>query len=572
MYFLALSVVLTALSFSPLTVSSQSKTLAGYVLFASDESQSSSDCGIFLGSSNTITGDIGSTQKISAGKTLNIDGSIHSGGTIYFSSNNKIKGNVTAANRERSGSAAVSMGTGSFLSGNLDANGNIVIRGGEVPGKVTHPQGTTYEGPKPGVGDVIGTPQLPELPALPPITDFPAAGKQDISNSQTITPGTYGNLCLKSNKTITLSGPGVYVFKSIKLGKNTRIVYDFKNETSGKFRIYVHEDADVQNVSAFTRNGGDATGIYYETHGTGHSCSHGRYSWSFESSCGGWLGTIWAPYAGIHIGSGQKNIKGAFYSGTRIACGDNSKIEYAPFAECSTPKANAGADMVLDCTTSTARLDGSASTPGLQYNWKGIGTAHIASDETGLTPIVDAPGTYVLTVTNPNGSCTATDTVLVTPNNCILPYYPPPGNGKIKNLIGAELNSLALHFGSVADSAKYIFILKHDSVMIEVISLHGKYNALLSLLQTPDYGMTDLINNGPNTLIISGKYPIRNLLKLDSLPELIDYCRPIFPSVSNSGIVNSQGDTAIQAYMARQGYGLSGEGVKVGVISNSYNT
>ena len=84
--------------------------------------------------------------------------------------------------------------------------------------------------------------------------------------------------------------------------------------------------------------------------------------------------------------------------------------------------------------------------------------------------------------------------------------------------------------------------------------------------------MTDLINNGPNTLIISGKYPIKNLLKLNSLGDLIDYCRPLFPSIGNAGIVTSQGDSAVQGYMVRQGYGLSGEGVKVGVISNSYNT
>src|SRR6185312_15191426 len=98
--------------------------------------------------------------------------------------------------------------------------------------------------------------------------------------------------------------------------------------------------------------------------------------------------------------------------------------------------------------------------------------------------------------------------------NCILPYYPPPEGGKIRNLIGAELNSLAENFGSVSDTTQNIFILKHDSVMIEVISLQGQYQTLLSLLQTPAYGMTDLINNGPNTLIISGKYPIKNLLKL----------------------------------------------------------
>jgi hypothetical protein len=65
---------------------------------------------------------------------------------------------------------------------------------------------------------------------------------------------------------------------------------------------------------------------------------------------------------------------------------------------------------------------------------------------------------------------------------------------------------------------------------------------------------------------------VANLIKLDSLPELINYCRPAFPPLSNSGIVNSAGDTALYSHFARNGFGVSGEGIKLGVISNSFNT
>ena len=40
----------------------------------------------------------------------------------------------------------------------------------------------------------------------------------------------------------------------------------------------------------------------------------------------------------------------------------------------------------------------------------------------------------------------------------------------------------------------------------------------------------------------------------------------------SSGIVTSQGDVAMRADLARLAFGVGGEGVKVGVLSDSYNT
>ena len=435
----------------------------------------------------------------------------------------------------------------------------------------------------PNGGIISGIPVIPVLPQMPAITTFPDAGTVNINSSKTITPGAYGDIALGNNKTITLSGTGIYIFKSIKNSGNNSFVFDFKNNATGTIKIYVYGDVDLNKVNASTINGGDASRIYTETHGDGSSNALGKFSWNINNGSSGngslskWLGTVWAPFGGINIGSGSGKCfyTGALFSAGEINVQNNVTVYYAPFAEsasCSTPVARAGSDKILNCSTSTVQLDGSGSTDALQYNWTALNNGHILSGNGTLTPTVDAVGTYVLTVTNPNGGCSATDTAVVTFSNCILPYYPPPEGGKIRNLIGAELNSLAENFGNVTDSTQNIFILKHDSVLIEVISLQGKYQQLLSLLQTPEYGMTDLIDNGPNTLIISGKYPINHLLKLDSLPDLIDYCRPIFPSIGNSGVVNSQGDTAIQSYLVREGYGLTGAGVKVGVISNSYNT
>ncbi len=537
-------------------------------------------CAVQLGSSTSIQGgSIGSYTLVKSTGNATVTGNIYSGGTVVLANSNTVTGKITAANTANSTATILSVGSSANLGGNIDVKGKIIIGGGTVSGRVTHPSGTTYSGPAPAGGNVTGTPTLPTLPQMPVITNFPAYGSTNISSTQTITPGSYGTMTLSGNKTITFSGTGVYVFKSIKnSGSNNSFVFNFNNQ-AGTIRIYVHGDIDLNKVTATTTGGGSASKIYTETHGTGSTCSAGNYSFviangSSASNCSKWLGTVWAPYGGINIGSGtgNSNITGSLLSATQVNVQCGITMIYAPFAACSTPNANAGPDKELNCTITSVQLSGSSTSQNVQYNWTALGTGNIVSGGTTLTPTVNKAAKYVLTVTDPNGSCSATDTVQVNFIQCILPYYPPPPNGKLDNIIGSELSSLYQYFGFVTDSAQNIFILRQDSVMIEVISRVGQYSNLLTLLQTPAYGITELVDNGPNSLIITGKYPISHLKKLDSLPTIIDYVRPVFPPLGNVGIASSAGDTAVRADFVRNGYSLTGDSVKVGVISDSYNT
>ena len=156
----------------------------------------------------------------------------------------------------------------------------------------------------------------------------------------------------------------------------------------------------------------------------------------------------------------------------------------------------------------------------------------------------------------------------------ILPYYAPPYSGKIQNsLIGAELTSLHDTY-VISDSAVSddIFqIVDESNVVIEVFALDTKFDELNTLLQTSAYGMTDVVAYS-DELRITGVYPILNLLFINDLPLLVNYARPVYPGAPQSGIVNSQGDTAMLSFIARNGFNVSGEGIKIGVLSDSYNT
>ena len=75
--------------------------------------------------------------------------------------------------------------------------------------------------------------------------------------------------------------------------------------------------------------------------------------------------------------------------------------------------AEAGPDTVLTCTNPAVALDGAGSSQGLTYTWT-TANGNIVSGANTLTPVVDAPGTYLLEVFNPAGGCQAADEVIVT--------------------------------------------------------------------------------------------------------------------------------------------------------------
>jgi hypothetical protein len=201
-------------------------------------------CGVNIGSSTTIQqGFIGSYQKVVSTGNSTINSSIFSGGIVELVNSNVVSGRITAANKDSITGNAVSTGSSLTLGGDLDAYGNVLIGGGSVAGKVTLGGNRTYNGPTPALGLFYGTPSLPVLPAMPAITTFQAipADAHNITGSESVRPGIYGDVNLGGNKTLTLNGSGDYTFRSIRnSGTTNKFVFDFgPNNPNGKFRILV---------------------------------------------------------------------------------------------------------------------------------------------------------------------------------------------------------------------------------------------------------------------------------------------------------------------------------------------
>ncbi|HRH66867.1 MAG TPA: hypothetical protein PLU53_11260, partial [Bacteroidia bacterium] len=182
-------------------------------------------------------------------------------------------------------------------------------------------------------------------------------------------------------------------------------------------------------------------------------------------------------------------------------------------------------------------------------------------------------GTYSYTLTDNHG-CSVTSSTEVFVTNCILPYYNAPDSGKVLTVLGPELTQLYENPDSIGPDTNNVIFQFDDlgSVLIDVITNINQYYPTLALLQTAPYGMTGLIDNGDTTIIITGYYPIVNLKKLDSLPAMINFVRPNYSPVSSAGFITTQGDRSMKSDSARSMFGLDGSGIKIGVISDSYNT
>ncbi|HOS48933.1 MAG TPA: S8 family serine peptidase, partial [Bacteroidia bacterium] len=460
--------------------------ITNYVLFsgngtvpgATSSVPASPGYAVQLFSSTTINGGwIGSNVLVKSTGSSTMTGSIRSGGTVVLANSNTIGGGIVANNNGLQTGTSISVGSSAKISGNINANGNIVVSRGKVFGSVTHPTGTTYTGPTPSLGNIIGTPTLPAIPSLPTPAVFPSAGATNITTTQTITPGSYGNMTLGGSKVVTFAGPGVYVFNSItNTGSSNTLKFNFQNIATGNIKIYVHGKIDLGKSASSIINGGSASRIFYETHSnaaTAFNITNGANT----SSASRLDGNVYAPYGSIYIGSGTgcSQLYGSLWSGTQVTINCGVTINYVcPAASCTTPNANAGADMVINCNSSTVTLNGSSATSGVTYSWTGPG---IVSGANTASPVVNAAGTYTLTVNN--SGCTATDQAIVTVNTTA-----PGANAGADQTITCSNSTVTLSGSSSTSGVNYSWsgpgILSGNNTATATANATGSYTLTVS--------------------------------------------------------------------------------------------
>ncbi len=149
-------------------------------------------------------------------------------------------------------------------------------------------------------------------------------------------------------------------------------------------------------------------------------------------------------------------------------------------------------------------------------------------------------------------------------------YYESPG--KVEEIIGSELTALNESFDENGSAASdEIFVISESQlVLIEIVAQRGKKQDVITLL-SGTYGITEFLDNGASELIVTVLFPIDNLPDLNLRDDIIRFVRPVYQGITNSGVVTSLGDAAQQSDNARSAFGVDGAGIKIGVMSDSYN-
>ncbi|MBL4702923.1 MAG: hypothetical protein JKY54_00245, partial [Flavobacteriales bacterium] len=163
--------------------------------------------------------------------------------------------------------------------------------------------------------------------------------------------------------------------------------------------------------------------------GTGSAGAGITYSWSGPGvTAGGSTNTATVNIPGTYL----LTITGS------NGCTDTSTVVVIPDA--NLPVADAGLDLVIDCANASVSLDGSGSETGasITYTWSTT-IGNIVSGGSSTAPVVDAAGSYTITVDNTSNGCSSVGVVNVT-----MDTIPPVANAGSAAVIDCNNTSISL--------------------------------------------------------------------------------------------------------------------------------
>ena len=212
--------------------------------------------------------------------------------------------------------------------------------------------------------------------------------------------------------------------------------------------------------------------------------------------------------------TGNIVVGGKTLTPTVDAAGTYTLLVYNPSNGCSAkdsavvtvnrilPDAYAGLDKILNCIATSTHLEGSSSTLDATYLWSTT-TGHIVSGINTLMPLVDAAGTYTLTVFTAGNGCSAKDSTVVI--STITPPNVNAGTDKILNCTTTQVN---LSGSSTTPSAEFSWtvtggghIVSGANTATPIVNAAGTYTLVVTNPQTgctaSDYAVVTLDTTPP---------------------------------------------------------------------------
>jgi len=137
---------------------------------------------------------------------------------------------------------------------------------------------------------------------------------------------------------------------------------------------------------------------------------------------------------------------------TKTSSGCTQSCSIVVTQDLSVSPAHAGPDKVISCAVPQINLSANPIPSGATYIWNAINGGHIVSGGNTASPLVNAAGCYVLTVTKIASGCISRDTACITGNtvkpscNIISPSTVPDSNSTGNTLTSNSTNANLYHW------------------------------------------------------------------------------------------------------------------------------
>ncbi|MEQ1746991.1 MAG: gliding motility-associated C-terminal domain-containing protein, partial [Saprospiraceae bacterium] len=284
------------------------------------------------------------------------------------------------------------------------------------------------------------------------------------------------------------------------------------------------------------------------------------------SSSGQSFTYAWTTSAGGNILSGtdtptpqvdQPGIYTLLVTNTANGCTATDAVQITQ--NTALPTANAGAPGLITCTNATVTLSGSGSTgPEFSYLWT-TPNGSIASGASTLTPVVDAPGTYNLLVTNTVNGCTTAASVSVAKDANV-----PVATAAVPGPLTCAVAQISLNGTgtTTGPSMQYAWTTTNGSIV-------GGANSLNPVVNQPGQYTLTVFNSANNC---EAQFTVN--VAQDLAPPTADAGAPAVISCSNPEITldaggSSQGANFTYAWSTTNGNILSGPNTLNPIVDRS---
>jgi len=220
------------------------------------------------------------------------------------------------------------------------------------------------------------------------------------------------------------------------------------------------------------------------------NCFHPTIQLQGQASTGPNFTFAWSANPGNFV-SGQNTLtptvnQPGFYTllvtNTSNGCTSDDVVEVTE--NFNTPVATIAPPAIITCDFPEIDIDasGSSQDPGLVYTWTSTPPGGIVSGGNTLTPTVDQPGTYKLTITDPASGCTATSQVVVTQN-----ITPPTANAGPGGQLSCQTPTMTLN-GTGSSGPNFFYewttlngnIVSGETTLNPVVDEGGTYTLLVT--------------------------------------------------------------------------------------------